>query len=128
MKMAQLNPGPDGEPRGAGIRILSVSLAGVHPPVLVAPKFEQVVIAQTNRESMIEDARREEVGSLAEVVGNVDSARDIVALIDQWEAINDPEDETKRELEMQISEDSDASRAVFPKPHTERGHIGCSCA
>lgn len=82
-----LNPDANGKPRGAGIRILSVSIEGVHPPKQVAPKFEQVVIAQTNRESMIEDARKDEVGSLASVVGNVDSAREIVKLIDELEAM-----------------------------------------
>ncbi len=82
-----LNPGPDGTPLGSGVRILSVSVSGVHPPSQVAPKYEQVVIAQTKRESMIEVARRDEVGSLARVVGNVKSARAIVALIDELEAM-----------------------------------------
>ncbi len=85
--LANLNPGPDGVARGSGVRILSVSVAGVHPPAQVAPKFEQVVIAQTNRESMVEDARRDEVASLASVVGDVESARRIVDLIDEFEAM-----------------------------------------
>ena len=84
---SELNPDANGTPRGAGVRILSVGVAGVHPPRQVASKFEQVVIAQTNRESMIEDARRSEIESLARVVGRVDNARLIVSLIDELERL-----------------------------------------
>jgi modulator of FtsH protease HflK len=84
---SELNPDANGTPRGAGVRILSVGVAGVHPPRQVASKFEQVVIAQTNRESMIEDARRSEIESLARVVGRVDNARLIVTLIDELERL-----------------------------------------
>ncbi len=77
-----LNPGPDGTPRGSGVQILSVTAARMHPPGDVAPKFEQVVIAEQNRQSKIETALAAEVGLLAGVAGSVESAREIIAAID----------------------------------------------
>lgn len=77
-----LNPGPDGTPRGAGVEVLSVTAARMHPPSDVAPKFEEVVIAEQNRQSKVESAKAAEVELLAGVAGSVESAREIVAAID----------------------------------------------
>lgn len=85
----RLNPSPEGEPRGAGIEVLSVTVAHMHPPRDVAPKFEQVVIAQQNREAKVEVARTREVDLLAGVAGSVDAAREIVSLLDQYAAMRD---------------------------------------
>lgn len=84
----ELNPDPvTGEPRGAGVDILSVTVAHMHPPREVAPKFEQVVIAQQNREAKIEAARAQEVQALAGVAGSVEAALDIVAALDRHEVM-----------------------------------------
>lgn len=77
-----LNPGPDGQPRGAGVKVLSITAARMHPPSEVAPKFEEVVIAEQNRQSKIETALGAEVQLLAGVAGSVEAAREIVAAID----------------------------------------------
>ncbi|MFG0244276.1 MAG: SPFH domain-containing protein [Phycisphaerales bacterium JB054] len=77
-----LNPGPDGVPRGSGVKVLSITAARMHPPSEVAPKFEEVVIAEQNRQSMIETALGSEVELLAGVAGSVEAAREIVAAID----------------------------------------------
>lgn len=77
-----LNPGPDGVARGAGVEVLSITAARMHPPSDVAPKFEEVVIAEQNRQSKIETALGAEVELLAGVAGSVESAREIVEAID----------------------------------------------
>lgn len=85
----RLNPGPDGTARGAGISVLSVTIAHMHPPRDVAPKFEQVVIAMQHRDAKIEVARGEEVQSLAGVAGSEAEANAIVAALDKYEAMRD---------------------------------------
>ncbi|HZW11521.1 MAG TPA: SPFH domain-containing protein [Phycisphaerales bacterium] len=80
-----LNPDPEtGRARGAGVEILSVTVAHMHPPREVAPKYEEVVIAQQNREATIETARAAEVEALAGVAGSVEAARRIVAELDRF--------------------------------------------
>lgn len=69
---------------GAGVEILSVTVAHMHPPRDVAPKFEQVVIAQQNREATIESARAAEVEALAGVVGSVEAAQRIMRELDRY--------------------------------------------
>ncbi len=102
---ATLNPGPDGVPRGAGVEILHVGAAGVHPPTqTVAPAFEKVVIAQTNREAALEAATGFEIGQLTSAAGGVEGARAIVRAIDERTTLLDagaPQDEiTRKELEI----------------------------
>lgn len=82
-----LNPGPDGVPRGAGVELLSVSIARMHPPTEVAPKFEQVVIAEQNRDAKVELARADEVELLAGVAGSVEAAREIVDELAELDAL-----------------------------------------
>lgn len=83
-----LNPDPaTGEARGAGVHILSVTVAHMHPPRDVASKYEQVVIAQQNREARIEAARAAEVQALAGVAGSVQAALEIVAELDRYDAM-----------------------------------------
>lgn len=83
----ELNPGLDGSPRGAGVEILSLTIAHMHPPRDVAPKFEQVITAQQHRDAKIEIARAEEVEALASVAGSVDAANAIVAALDEYDAL-----------------------------------------
>ncbi len=82
-----LNPGADGKARGAGVEILSLTIAHMHPPRDVAPKFEQVIIAQQHYDAKIEVALGEEVESLASVAGSVEAAKAIVAALDKYDAI-----------------------------------------
>lgn len=81
----EMNAGPDGKPRGAGIRIVSFGIAGVHPPTAVAPNFEAVVQAQQYREAKIETAHKDAIETLTKVVGSVNLADQIVAELDALE-------------------------------------------
>ncbi len=83
-----LNPGPDGKPRGAGVKVVFLGLAGVHPPKDVAPAFESPVMADQRREANIDDARAYAIGTLAKNVGNVELARTIIAEIDTFERMS----------------------------------------
>jgi len=68
---------------GPGIEILFVGLQGVHPPIKVAPSFERVIEARQNRESYIEEARREVISTLTGAAGSVGLARQIVDRLDE---------------------------------------------
>ncbi len=68
----QLNNG-----EGTGIEILFIGINGVHPPTKVAPSFERVIIAKQNRESLIEDAKKTQISTLAEIAGSVELATEI---------------------------------------------------
>lgn len=85
----QLNPGPDGVARGAGIRIVSMGISGVHPPTAVAPNFEAVVQAEQYREAKIESARKDAIEKLTKVVGSVDLADRIVAELNALESLRE---------------------------------------
>ncbi len=93
------------EGQGPGIEILFVGMQGVHPPTKVAPSFERVIEARQNRESAIEDARRQEVTLLTEIAGSVELANRIVARLDDLEAARrsgaDENAITEAELEVQ---------------------------
>lgn len=82
-----LNPGPDGKPRGAGVRVVSVALTGMHPPKPTATSFETVVMADQRREANIAAARADAARSLTEVVGDVTLANAIVAELDALDAM-----------------------------------------
>ena len=78
---AGLNPGRDGTPRGAGVKLLFVGVEGVHPPKETAPKFEAVVSAEQKRRANVEHARGKAVESLTRAAGGVAQADEIVAAI-----------------------------------------------
>lgn len=84
---AQLNPGPNGEPRGAGVRVVSVKFPGLHPPKETATSFETVVMADQRREANIAAARADAARSLTEVVGDVSLANSIIAELDSLESL-----------------------------------------
>ncbi len=69
---AQFNDG-----QGAGIELLFVGVNGVHPPTRVAPSFERVISARQNLESLIEQARRAQIGMLTDIAGSVELAEQI---------------------------------------------------
>lgn len=84
---ARLNPGPDGSPRGAGVRVLFVGAQGAHPPKDVAPQFEQVVQAEQRTAARLEAAHAYEIGALTEVAGSVEQARSIIAQLDELDRL-----------------------------------------
>lgn len=73
--------------QGAGIEILFVGVNGVHPPTKVAPSFERVITARQNLESLIEQARREQIGMLTEIAGSVELAEQINGRLRQLDDI-----------------------------------------
>lgn len=83
----KLNPGPDGQPRGAGVRVVSVTLTGMHPPKQTATSFETVVMADQRREANIAAAKADAARSLTEVVGDVALANSIVSELDALDAL-----------------------------------------
>ena len=97
---ADLNNG-----EGAGIKLVFVGIAGVHPPRLAAPDFEEVVKAQQSRARTIEEARANEIRILTEAAGSVELSQQIVdqlSAIDAMRAGNADEDAiAAAELEVQ---------------------------
>lgn len=69
----------------SGIDIVFVGVAGVHPTVAadtnVAEAFEEVLLAEQERESRILEARAAAVKSLAEVAGSLQQGQEIAAKI-----------------------------------------------
>jgi membrane protease subunit HflK len=79
---AQFNEG-----QGAGIEILFVGVNGVHPPTKVAPSFERVITARQNRESLIEEARKQQISMLTEIAGSVELAEQISELLTELDSV-----------------------------------------
>ncbi len=71
----------------AGVDVSFVGVSGVHPKQTVAPAFEDVVAKDQVREKTIEDARKTEIEKLASVAGTVDTARAIIALLDDLDKL-----------------------------------------
>ncbi len=89
--LAGLNPGPDGTPRGAGVRILFVGFAGAHPPKQAATPFEMVVQAEQRREARLAAAESNQITQLTNAVGNIEQADAIIALIAEYERLGNLE-------------------------------------
>lgn len=92
----------------AGVEILFVGIAGVHPPTMTAARFESVVESRVSREAAIEAAHTEETSILTKAVGDVNLAKQIVAEHRRLEALKravedggaKPEDIIKQELKI----------------------------
>jgi len=69
----------------AGIEIVFVGVAGIHPPTDVAPSFEQVLQAQEMSESLIQEARRLATERLSKAAGSTSQAS---ALAQEIEKLN----------------------------------------
>ncbi|HRQ72483.1 MAG TPA: SPFH domain-containing protein [Phycisphaerales bacterium] len=116
-----LNPDPAGRPRGAGVDILQVGVAGVHPPREVAPKFEQVVIAQQNRAAKIESARADEAQTLSRVAGSVEAARRIALAIEASDgASQQAQPELTLEAERLIEDAAGEAARILAQARAER--------
>jgi len=69
-----------------GVDVLAVAFAGVHPPNEVAEKFHEVVTAQQERETAIQQAEQEAQTRLTEVAGSEDQALGLLRAIDALSA------------------------------------------
>ena len=82
-----LNTGADGVARGAGVRVVSVAIAGIHPPKAAAPAFESPVAADARRVANRQNAEADAIAMLTDVVGDAETAGKIVAELDKREAL-----------------------------------------
>lgn len=73
--------------KGAGVRVVSIGVSGVHPPKDVAPSFESRVMADSRRIANLQSAEADAIATLTAAVGNVSLANQIVGAIDQLSAI-----------------------------------------
>lgn len=78
-EFARLNPGPDGQPMGAGVDVRFVGIESAHPPQRVAPVFERVVQAEQARLALVLSAEADRIAELSRIVGSVALAEQIVA-------------------------------------------------
>ncbi|HLP84381.1 MAG TPA: SPFH domain-containing protein [Phycisphaerales bacterium] len=78
----QLNPAPDGTIRGAGVDVVYVGVAGVHPPKAAAKAFETPVQADQRRFANMLKAEADKVQTLTRVVGDYNLAGRIAEEID----------------------------------------------
>lgn len=83
----RLNPGPDGKPRGTGVKLLYVGISGVHPPKDTASAFETPIMADQRREANIDTAKADSIKTLATAVGNVDLAETVIREIATFEEL-----------------------------------------
>lgn len=97
--------------RGAGIEILFVGIEGVHPPMKVAPQFEQVIGDRQKRDMAIEDAQRYKIERLTTAAGTVDRAETIASKLDQLDTMmRAGADETEiAEYRLEIQHDLEAA-------------------
>ncbi|MCE7967589.1 MAG: hypothetical protein DYG94_02445 [Leptolyngbya sp. PLA3] len=72
--------------KGAGIEILFVGIEGVHPPMKVAPQFEQVIGDRQKRDMAIEDAQLYKIERLTKAAGTVERAERIAGKLDELDA------------------------------------------
>ncbi len=79
----ELNPDEQGNPQGAGIRVLFVGAQGAHPPKDVARAFEKVVEAVQNKARRLENARKQAIETLTGIVGSVDRAGEISGQVEE---------------------------------------------
>lgn len=88
--------------KGAGVQIVFLGIAGVHPPKDVAAAFESPVMADQRAEANVEDARAYKIGKLAQIVGNVTLAESIIREIDTFERMSQAKGEAKALEEQEL--------------------------
>ncbi len=72
----------------AGIQVVFVGVAGIHPPKEVAESFEKVLEAREIRESRIQDARRIATERLSKAAGTVAQAEAVVREIERLQQMS----------------------------------------
>lgn len=70
---------------GLGVKILHVNINSVHPPLEVAPIFEENVSARQERETIISAAQQHVIRNQVETAGSSEHFRRLVELIDREE-------------------------------------------
>jgi len=82
---AAMNPGTDGKPQGAGVKILSCAIVGAHPPKdkEVAQSYEKVIDAQQRFKARLDAAEADRIESLTKAAGSVENARTLVSMIEK---------------------------------------------
>jgi modulator of FtsH protease HflK len=80
---------------GAGaVDVSFVGVVGIHPPEMnVSMRFEQVIEAQQNQISMLEDARAKAAASLIRVAGDSETALKIIEELDRLEAMDQTDEQ-----------------------------------
>jgi len=93
-----------GRPRGAGVEVLFVGVAGAHPPERdnVAQNFESVIAAEQRSKAAIDRAHAEAIRSLARVAGDVNLARRIVDEIDRLEDLENRGADQREIVEQEL--------------------------
>lgn len=85
--------------QGAGIKVVHVSIEGVHPPRDTAEMFEEVVQSHQKRVGNLQTSERQANAMLIAVAGSVEAARGIVRAIDAADSARQagkPADEVAR--------------------------------
>ena len=105
---------------GMGVKILTVSVAGVHPPQKsdVALSFHKRISALQEKQSIIEKARRQSIEQLATVAGTEQDARrihDAILAHNQAKAEHGADSDQVKELESQINRMLFAARGDVSK-------------
>jgi membrane protease subunit HflK len=96
-----------GQPAGAGVEVVFVGLANAHPPKDedVALTFQQIVQAQQDKVTEVEQGRAAAVETLANVAGSLDASDAIVESIAAYRTLVDAgaprEDVIRQQLEIQ---------------------------
>lgn len=100
-----LNPGPDGKPIGAGVRVVSVGIAGVHPPKDTASSFEAPVQADARKVANVQTAEADSIQTLTQAVGDHRMAAQIVEELNKLAAMQtsraDPKEIASQEFAVQ---------------------------
>lgn len=127
-----MNPGPDGKPMGAGVKITFVAIRGVHPPRETASAFETPVQADQNREANLSAAQADAIEAYATVVGDVALSQRIIAELDKLDLMKtmnaDAKAMTDQELLVQglIESASGSASSQLAKARSDRWamHMG----
>ncbi|TVQ33308.1 MAG: hypothetical protein EA376_02945 [Phycisphaeraceae bacterium] len=93
-----------GQPRGAGVEVLFVGVAGAHPPEReeVARNFESVVASEQRGKAIVETSHATAIRTLARVAGDVDLARRIVDEIDRLEELENQGADRREIVEQEL--------------------------
>ena len=99
---ADLNPGPDGKPMGAGVAVVSLNVAKLHPHKDVAVAYERIVEADQRSKSLLEAANAQKVKAFSEVAGSVDRATQINSEIAALERLRESKSSARELIEQEL--------------------------
>lgn len=88
----------------AGVQVLFVGVAGVHPPKETAVSFEAVVQSSQKREASMRNAEREASEMLINVAGDVAMAKSIVDAIGRFETLKNTRVDARTSTPEQIKD------------------------